>query len=67
MRCQFFSKKAFHERTNIFGQIYVGFVLHGGTNDQIMPEEESLTNTFPSNLNTINLKVVGYPMLGYSL
>ena len=33
----FFLKNAFHGRTNFVGKAYKGIVLHGGTNDLIMP------------------------------
>ena len=54
-----FSKKVFHCGDKLLGQIYGGgSVLHGGTNGHIMPGEgASFTNAFPSNLNTVNLKI----------
>ena len=54
----FFPKNASHEGTKLFRKTCGRFVLHAGTNDQIMPEEKgSITNTFSSNLNTVNLKI----------
>ena len=34
---EFFPKNAFHGGTNFVGEIYSGFVLHVGTNDQNIP------------------------------
>ena len=53
-----FSKKAFHGRTNFGEQIYGGIVLHARNNDQVMQREGGISqNAFPSNLDTVNLKI----------
>ena len=41
-----------------------GVVVHGGTNDQIMPKERSFINAFSDNLNTVHFSAT---MLGYLL
>ena len=48
-----------------FGENFLeGVVVHGETNDQIMPKEGSFTNAFSNNLNTVNFSAT---MFGYSL
>ena len=43
---------------NFLWQIYVGVVVHGETNDQIIPRgKESFANAFSSNLNTVNRNI----------
>ena len=50
----FFTKKAFRGGQALRANFW-RFVLHGGTNDQIIQEGESFINTFSSNLNIVSL------------
>ena len=42
----FFIKKTLHERTNVFGQIFLGGMFYMGTNDQIIQEGELMVKRF---------------------
>ena len=54
----FFPKNAFHWGINFVGKIYGGIALHGGTNDQITPKGDGVSqNVFSSDLNNVNLKI----------
>ena len=50
----FLQKKAFVGGQALRANLW-RFVLNGGTNDQIIQEEESFINTFSSNLNIVTL------------
>ena len=51
----FFSIKSFSWEEQTFLSEFIGVVLHGRTNDQIIPRvNESFSNAFSSNLNTVN-------------
>ena len=39
-----------------FGK-FIGGMFYMGTNDQIIQGEESFTNAFSSNMNTLNLRI----------
>ena len=41
----------------IFLGKFMGGMFYMGTNDQIIQGEESFTNAFSSNMNTVNLRI----------
>ena len=41
---------------------FLGVVVHGETNDQIMPKERRVINAFSSNLNTLNFSATMFKL-----
>ena len=67
MEENFFSESIFHEGGKFFWANLLGVILHGKTNDQIMPRKVeraggaggggSFTDAFSGNRNTVNLNI----------